>query len=254
MVSAIQAVEMTSVADSVEQRLLRCLSGQQTECDHYLHVITHLSFMLQRRGGRPDEFLHPQFHQDQSPINRFLEACCATVDRIRETPKSSLNKILLFLQEKQVFVSPEDADEQKKILSLVFRIILWTTHVAVPSSTLSSTFKVDKQGAKYPSLSSLEPDKAHRPLGIMLRGLGESLPKYRPGTESQGGVYTSPVTKFQVLSLNAKALKEVGGMKFVWVDSISAHLDLNPSIPALYLFRVPSFCKTQAYDDSLLSM
>jgi len=55
MASTIQAVEMVSLADSVEQRLLRCLSGQQTECDQYLHVITHLRFMVRQLEGRPNE-------------------------------------------------------------------------------------------------------------------------------------------------------------------------------------------------------
>lgn len=254
MESITEPVEMTSVTNSVEQRFLRCLSGQQTGSDHHLHVISHLRYMVEKQHGQTDDYLHSQFCQDRLPFDRFLEACCATVYKIRENPKSSLNKVLLSLQEKEVFMSTEDANKQRQIKLWLFSILLWTTHVATPSSISSTKFLVDRQGAKYPSTSILESEQAQRPLGIMLRGLGESLPRFRQGSDGQGATNTSLVPKFQVSSLNAMALKEVGGMKFVWVDSISAHLDLNPSIPALHLFRVPSFCETQAHDDSLLSL
>jgi len=89
-----------------------------------------------------------------------------------------------------------------------------------------------------------------------MRGLGESLPRRRAFAEAGPGAGEAlrRAVSFQVSGLNADALRTVARMQFTWVDSISAHLDLNPTIPAVYLFRAPSFCKLQSTSNSLLSM
>ncbi|KAK4156153.1 hypothetical protein C8A00DRAFT_30965 [Chaetomidium leptoderma] len=58
---------------------------------------------------------------------------------------------------------------------------------------------------------------------------------------------------FHVSVLNAAALKAVG-VRLVWVDSLTTHLHLDPEIPALYLFRSPSYCILQASETAFLSL
>ncbi|KAI9671545.1 MAG: hypothetical protein M1817_003597 [Caeruleum heppii] len=89
----------------------------------------------------------------------------------------------------------------------------------------------------------------------LLRALGETIPQHIAMSPDHGrNEDEQPNLKFQVSCLNAATLTSIAGIQLIWVDTISAHLDFDASVPALYLFRLPSFCRLQSGDDSFLSI
>lgn len=59
---------------------------------------------------------------------------------------------------------------------------------------------------------------------------------------------------FQVSNLNAVTLNSDAGIELVCVDSISAHLYFDITIPALYLFTASSYCKLQSSEGNFPSV
>ncbi|KAL6692954.1 hypothetical protein J3F84DRAFT_381179 [Trichoderma pleuroticola] len=138
----------------------------------------------------------------------------------------------------------------------IFAVVLTLTHIATPSkdTALSSAFCIDKQGAHLPTYRSVPWEMGNRPIDEMLGSLGEILPHSVVSDNREILGDQSSLDKLHVSTLNAAALKRIAGMQFIWVDSFTAHLDLNPHVPALYLFRCPSYCKLMSTDESFLSL
>ncbi|RWA07921.1 hypothetical protein EKO27_g7188 [Xylaria grammica] len=246
---------MTPLAPGLDLCFFRVISGTEIKNNDHEHVILHLQSLTKSYDSLIREFINPEFAKDLGHFDRVLKTCCMMIEIIRNNPRISLDKTLFQLQETHVFSTTNDVKVQCHMKSMVFSMILWVSHIAVPlpCSSLSS-FKIQSQGAKYPNLSSVAMDRSQRPLDVMLRGFGESLPWRKHGREQGAIPFGGEAKRFQVASLNADALRQVAKMQFVWVDSLSAHLDLDPNVPALYLFKAPTFCKLQSTGDSFLSL
>ncbi len=61
-------------------------------------------------------------------------------------------------------------------------------------------------------------------------------------------------SKLFVSNLNASTLQDLAHIQIIWIDTISAHLDFDPTIPSVKLFRLPSFCKLHMTVDSVIKM
>lgn len=175
----------------------------------------------------------------------------------RLTPGISIHKLTQVLIRDQVFheaTTPQDTVMQRQFL---FSVIGWLTGLYIPSSVPEATiFRIEDCGAKYPKRTSVDIGKAQRPMDELLFAFGEMLPR-REMTAAEGDVKyvtESSFLKFHVSFLNAATLKLLAKINLVWVDTISAHLDFDPTIPALFLFRSPAICALQATQNSILSV
>ncbi|KKP06322.1 hypothetical protein THAR02_01567 [Trichoderma harzianum] len=248
---------VTDINDS-HPALLYALSGiRNSQTEEVSYAITHILYILQQRRPKLDEeVVHPDFYPCNSPSQRLVKACVEIIASLRQNPRYSIQTLLENLQKERIIETTSDKDTQNKMSEAIFAVVLTLTHIATPSkdTALSSAFWIDKQGAHFPTYRSVTWEMGNRPIDEMLGSLGEILPRsmVRDNREILGD--QSALDKLHVSTLNAAALKRIAGMQFIWVDSFTAHLDLNPHVPALYLFRCPSYCKLMSTDESFLSL
>jgi hypothetical protein len=54
--------------------------------------------------------------------------------------------------------------------------------------------------------------------------------------------------------LYAATLKHLASVEIVWVSSVGAHLQFDPTVSTLYLFSLPSFCRLHETRDSIIGI
>ncbi|KAL7918380.1 hypothetical protein ACQKWADRAFT_304301 [Trichoderma austrokoningii] len=252
------SVSLVADINDLHHALLCALSGTRNLPTEDLdYAVTHMLFILQQRRPKlNEEVLDSEFYSCCTPEQKLLKTCVETIAKLRQKPRYSIQKLSESLQRARITAATSNIIAQNQMFEAIFAVVLTLTHIATPSrdTALSSAFYIDKQGAHFPAYRSVSWKTVSRPIDEMLGSLGETLPigKVPDGREMFGD--QSALDKLHVSTLNAAALKKIAGMQFVWVDSFTAHLDLNPHIPALYLFRCPSYCKLMSTDESFLSL
>lgn len=73
----------------------------------------------------------------------------------------------------------------------------------------------------------------------------EAVPNMHDATFSAESLYVS--------LLNAKTLSQIGGISIEWVDNVSSHMEFDPESARLMLFRLPSFCDVNRYENTAFS-
>ena len=197
-----------------------------------------------------ENVLHANF-QSTSPFeDRMLLAIAAILEIYRLRKGISINRALKQLVEDKVIRDSTKNGHTDTLEQWVLAAIGAATLLLHPSDTHEiGHFDIETSGAKSFSQRSISKSLASRPLYELLRGFGEVLPK-SPGInsqfKSQSDDQVDPLSarpkSFQVSYLNAATLHYLAGIKIVWVDCIGSHLSFDPAVPALSLFKVPSFC------------
>lgn len=223
----------------------------RTVLDHFLLLVNDSKFPF-------TQALHPDYEADLDDLSRTLSAFCAILAVYRERNGSSINRVLAELVQRNVFAiragdSTEDHSESAA-KQCIFATIGLTSLLYLPiESQQDGLFQINSQGAKCFSKQSISINLAARPTDEILRALGEVLPKSNsllrlprdPGQPSQ---------KFHVSHLNAATLKRLAGVEIAWVSSVGAHLQFDPAVSTLYVFRLPSFCRLHQTRDSIISV
>jgi hypothetical protein len=228
-------------------------NGDQTQQEglYFLHHLKGIAVGISE--GDYNNILHCKFHPQEGPFQRLLWFLCAVATLFRNNQGMSGSKLVGRLRGDSILTETEDPAEIHSQQHLVFSAIGWLSLLYKPVRISDqAVFKIDTQGAKYLSRNSINTEKVERPVDELLRAFGgEMLPKrVNPVLGSSPEI---PPRKFQVSNINAAALHSLAQITFVWTDTISAHLDFDPTGPILYLFRLPSFCKMQQSEDSILS-
>jgi hypothetical protein len=157
-----------------------------------------------------------------------------------------------------ILKAPNDPQHENRQKHLVFSALGWLNHLYKPAAIVAEDlFYVETSGEHYPTQPTVALARAQRPVDELLRALGHRIPLPGPTSQvppSTGNYPDDPEVKFHVSRLNAAVLRSIANVKLVWVDTISAHLDFDPTIPALFLCRCPSFCQSQAAQSSILSL
>ena len=91
---------------------------------------------------------------------------------------------------------------------------------------------------------------ADRPICEVIQDFGPFLPVRRDSERPGTGDNISSTKLLYVSLLNAKTLDQVGGIEIVWVDHMSSHLVLDLETLKLFMFRLPSFCDVNRYQNS----
>ena len=245
-----------------EVALLELLAGREItgSPSDGLHVIKHIRALIYTtERERYEQDLYPNFRPNEESYQRLIWLNCEVVRKLRGNNGVSIFRIVQSLQQDSVILSTDRPDDLSRMKNMIFSIIGWLSHLYVPIQKAppgNPTFRIDPQSARYPGRTAVSTDKAQRPVDELLRGFGETLPRRdsRLGNENERSSSKMALLKFHVSNLNAATLNSLAGIELVWIDSISAHLYFDPTIPALYLFIAPSFCKLQSFDGSFLSM
>lgn len=129
------------------------------------------------------------------------------------------------------------ADERvskKETYQVVFLVLGWLSMLFKAKVDLE---RLDTLQVYSPSGQSIQRLALfQRPVINALRSLGIVLPGSRQwGQDTEASI-------LHVANLNFFSLKTIGGVRIQWVDTLSEHLDFDPTSRTLRLFRFPSVC------------
>lgn len=181
-------------------------------------------------------------------------------DAIRIHGGLSIVRLIRQLQADGAFRDDEGLHSNPSAQGLVFNAIGWISMLYQPSRGLmrtpgSNNFKIAVQSRQSSVNSSVPAEKAERPLDELLRACVSifSSSSQIQNEDGRNGSQDHLERKIQVSYLNAHVMKTLANMEFIWVDSISAHLDFDPTTPSVSIFRCPSFCKLHQSEESILA-
>ncbi|KAI4279935.1 MAG: hypothetical protein L6R38_004855 [Xanthoria sp. 2 TBL-2021] len=221
--------------------------------------LSHLKYLARGKWtGELDKLVHAEYLLRSEPFEKIIQLGSEVASVIREHGGISINKIVQKLQQKKVLCEDDKLSQDPFAQSLIFCSLGWLSLLYIPAKrTRSMDLRITIQSTKSAIRSNVAAEMAARPLDELLRSFGELLPKKVGGTVSNGQTYAQEPTssiKFQVSHLNVATLQDIATMEIVWVDSLSAHLEFDPTIPSISLFKCPSFCKIHQSPDSILAL
>ena len=240
----------------VEVRLLELSLGRDSDLldNEARFFLDHLKMTIDRASNFTaalHQYLLPDFHAQKTPIVRVLWLICEVLEIYRASSDLAIQKALEVLCERNVLRDLSTFNHENQLKVLVFNIIGWMTMLFEPSrNSRVTSFSIVNPCPASALRTSVVIDKCQRPLDELLRAFGDLLPKRM--TLDDGDDDSQLV--FQVSYLSAATLQSIGKISIYWVDSLSTHLSFDPSGPSLYLFRLPSVCRLQQSDNSILTM
>ena len=206
-----------------------------------------------------DRLIHAEYVLLSESFEKVIQLCAEVTCVIREHGGISISKLLQKLQFKKVLREEDDLSKDPFAQSLIFYSLGWLSLLYIPAKRArSSNLRIAVQSTKSAIRSNVATEMVARPLDELLRSLGDFLPGSIIGKLSSNlhpdSQESTPTMKFQVSHLNVATLQDIASMQIVWVDSLSAHLEFDPTVPSLSLFKCPSFCKIHQSPDSTLAM
>jgi hypothetical protein len=194
-----------------------------------------------------------EYHPDEPDLTRIIHSFRDIILSYRQQENLSINRALQGLVERGVFRAFTTPEEEAIAKQCIFSAVGIASRLYSPTPVQrQGHFEINTQGARCFTRNAVDINLSARPIDELLRALGQILPRadWRMPTNDDP---RQPSVKFCVSSLNADVLKNLANVHIIWVDSIAAHLEFDPIVPALYLFRLPSFCKLHNTGDSILS-
>lgn len=203
-----------------------------------------------------EKLIHSEYVLLSEPFGKTIQLCSEVADLLREHGGISINKVVQKLQIKKVLCEGPDLCRDPFAQSLIFSIIGWLSLLYIPTKRVrSNELRVTIQSTKSTIRSNVTTETVARPLDELLRSFGDLLPRKIRRPTSDGQTYGQETTmKFQVSHLNVATMKDMANIQITWVDSLSAHLEFDPTAPSVSIFRCPSFCKIHQSEDSTLAM
>lgn len=90
----------------------------------------------------------------------------------------SIARVLQTLQQDHVLSSTIEIDAPGRMKNLIFATVSWLSHLYGPTQTIifgNSSFRINTQSARYPTRTTVNMDKAQRPINELLRAFGETI-------------------------------------------------------------------------------
>lgn len=170
---------------------------------------------------------------------------------ISDSEKPSLESIAEQLVEQHLLVDPKNGSATNNY-HLVFTLIGWLTMLYSPSEDLHSgqatvILPRDTSGEKtstevFTSFSKPLDELDGLALHQMIKQFGQLIPGNFLSSQSISIV--DVFSEQLVMScLNFMAVSKVAGIRVVFTECLSLHLDFDEKAQVLKLFRFPSFCK-----------
>ncbi|KAB8360671.1 hypothetical protein FH972_024408 [Carpinus fangiana] len=206
-------------------------------------------------GNACDAQLTTNFNEDEEPYQRLLLASCRVMQILRAKKDMSINRLQQQLVQESVLMPHEEDRDKRKQHQLIFGILGWISLLYLPAPHVRiESFKINGIAMIPPKKTSVNSEKAQRPIDELLRAFGPILPTSPDHFDPSPSSAPHSRLKFHVASLSAATLISLTKVKLVWVEAISAHLEFDTTIPELYIFKLPSFCNLQQSDDSIISV
>ena len=247
--------------DAVRTTFLELCTGKDIdeivpESNAYL---LHLKSLSNRHWvNELDGLFHAEYELLSESSGKVIQLCSEVAFLIREHGGISISKLVQKLQLKKVLREEQDLCADPFAQSLIFYSLGWLSLLYKPSKRArSNDLKITIQSTKSAMRSNVAAEMVARPLDELLRAFGDIVPRNMRSLASNGQVYdkeSASSVKFQVSHLNVATLQDIADMQIVWVDSLSAHLEFDPTIPSLSIFKCPSFCKINQAPDSIATM
>ncbi|KAM0549500.1 hypothetical protein ACHAPJ_009316 [Fusarium lateritium] len=185
----------------------------------------------------------------------FDSVCVHVESYLRGNRSCSINDVVEYLQESDVFDDNSDDDEASNAMRLlVFSALGWKSMIYQPEFNVCTPDKLAVHHDNEPNSGlvfdryKVPADMCDRPLFVLLKCFGNLLPA-RSGSSTQFAVETSKAAASWVAlypsEMNAYLLHTLLGVRFRWVDSIALHLDYDKSSRTLCIFCFPSICASQ---------
>ncbi|KAK4159040.1 hypothetical protein QBC43DRAFT_327936 [Cladorrhinum sp. PSN259] len=206
-----------------------------------------------------DNLIDDSYELGDTIDDKIIQLCSEVVGVLRDHGPISISRIIQTIQSRDIIRKDRDLSYDSSAHRLVFALLGWLSFLYVPSARQEADeLRIDLQ-ITQPSIRGSAPvDMVGRPLDELLRSFGELLPQpQRPRlklTESRSSqVYQTQVpnsgSNLEVSHMNVATLKDMANMKIIWVDTISEHLQFDPTTPSVSLFKCPSFCKLQKHSN-----
>ena len=244
-----------------EQRLLEVCTGREIAVDDSearAYLLHFKSLADEKWTSEIDSLFYAEYELPGESLDKIIQLSAEVASVIRKHGGISICRLVQKLQIKGILCQEDDLSGDPFARSLIFNLIGWLSLLYIPARRIrSNDLKIVIQSDKSAIRSNVATEMAARPLDELLRSFGDLLPRSiaRLPSKSQSLAEESiPATKFQVSHLNVATLRDIANMQIVWVDTISAHLEFDPTIPSLSLFKCPSFCKIHKSPDSILAM
>jgi len=155
----------------------------------------------------------------------------------------------------------ENYNAAQSAKDLVFSILGWQTMLYKPdflSADAMAVYKLydEMDGYEGEARACLiqSPYAGKKPLPDFLLGFGMMLPppNHRAFADEGDQQYFGECKTISRKEMNAHVLKNICGLRFQWVDSLSCHLEMDKRSGTIFLYRYPSFClyhlKQQTHD------
>ena len=224
---------------------------------HNLQQQTYLRYIRQKistlRTSRFDEKMNTASSTGQSGLDGIFTLLMRVANCIRETHHFSIEKAIDSCLRCGI-LSPAVANNREirdKARVILFTCTAWISMLYPPmafTETWHTRLAIDPAQCAC-ILHSQPSTNASRPICEVIQEFGPLLPTGTTELQDTGDPIFSKELLYVSL-LNAKALSQIGGIEIVWIDHLSSHLVFDAESRKLFMFRLPSFCYINRYQNS----
>jgi hypothetical protein len=186
-----------------------------------------------------------EWHQHFSTLWDF------TAQYLRAQDKPCIDVLVTQLAERNLIDFHDPHKDLFKARRLVFAVVGWQTMLyqadmgSYPSGQLGIVDEMDGYRGQGQMLFKQDQSSCGRQMHQFLMGFGVLLPSSRlhfHGSQEEERAFRL-LKSVEPASFNAFLLHSIGRISIRWIDSVSHHMELDPTTNILYLYRYPSFCK-----------
>jgi hypothetical protein len=238
-------------------RFIRACTGTPlaTTITHEASYLKLVSYRLSSWQQTYHKVLHNEFHPTVPFEERMLLALTGLVNIYQTKSDYSISRLRQQLTVDKVVLETTSDDAKEIAEQWIFAAIGVVTLLLHPLDTHEpGHFEILTSGARNFSRQSHSDSLAARPIVELLRAFGEVLPKTQNSSSVLQSRNQDRSRKFHVSYLNTATLQHLAHIELVWVECIGSHLSFDATIPALYIFKLPSFCNLHKMKTSILEV
>ena len=181
----------------------------------------------------------------------FSRVFLSMTEHIAASPTTTINEIVSRLVDCGIINENTSEQGLQCVRYLVFSVLGWQTMLFKPApmdrNPCQFIIEDEQNGFRGQAYLELQQDMktcTKDTLSELLMGFGMLLPAKNmclsDDTEEQKAYHQE--LEVNIRGLNANLIVSVAGVRLKWVDTLACHLEYNPAVKELYLFRFPSFC------------
>lgn len=183
--------------------------------------------------------------------NRFIKVFLEIGELIANSDRDHIDDIATRLIETGLVAQNLDEHALACVRYAIFSMLGWQTMLYKPAKTNynPAQFSIEDEQEEYRgqgviSLHQPMDPAARETLSEMLMGFGVMLPAKNmclsEDTDEERAFHQQ--VDISPRRFNASLMISIAGIQIKWIDTLSCHMEYNPAMKELYLFRFPSFC------------